>query len=183
MHSRSMQKPTGQGFHALAPTCYHNNKGQVLIKTSEWGGKPIRISGIALCRSNYTKLLTKEKQVCETRRHFAAYLVASFVAILSRCLFLLLQLSSQALTRSADSALWPVEIFTSSRSSHFNGWIIWLLLTSVIFFRFSASFEACLLVSSWCLVSSRSKCVIAFVCSEHAVRTGRALKFFSMAAG
>ena len=36
-----------------------------------------------------------------------------------------------ALTRSADLALWPVEMFTISCSSHFNGWIIWLLMTPV----------------------------------------------------
>ena len=143
-HAFPFHAETDRSRVSCTPTCYHNHKGQVLIDTSEWGGTPIRLSGIALCRSNCTKLLTKEKQVCETRRHFAANLVAIFVAILSRCVFLLLQLSSQALTRSADSALWPVEIFTSSRSSHFNGWIIWLLLTSVIFFRLSASFEACL---------------------------------------
>ena len=38
----------------------------------------------------------------------------------------------RALTRSADLALWPVEMFTISCSSHFNGWIIWLLMTTVI---------------------------------------------------
>ena len=42
---------------------------------------------------------------------------------------------------------------------------------------------ACLLVTSWYLVSSRSKCVIDFVCSDSAVRTGRAHQYFSMAAG
>ncbi len=31
----------------------------------------------------------------------------------------------RALTRCADLALWPVEMFTISCSSHFNGWIIW----------------------------------------------------------
>ena len=40
----------------------------------------------------------------------------------------------RALTRSADLALWPVEMFTISCSSHFNGWIIWLLMTPVILF-------------------------------------------------
>ena len=88
---------------SFPPTCYHHNKAQCLIDTSEWGGTPIILSGIAPCRSNYAKLLTKEKQVCETGRHFAN-LVASFVAILSHCLFLLLQPSPRALARSVDSA-------------------------------------------------------------------------------
>ena len=65
----------------------------------------------------------------------------------------------------------------------FNGWFIWLLMTSVIFFTLSASFAACLLMSSSCLVSSRSKCVIAFVCSDTALRTLKARHFVSVAAG
>ena len=77
----------------------------------------------------------------------------------------------RALTRSADLALWPVEMFTISCSSHFNGWIIWLLMTP--FYIIHTLFPACLLVTSWYLVSSRSKCVIAFVCSDSAVRTGK----------
>ena len=40
-----------------------------------------------------------------------------------------------------------------------------------------------LLVSSWCLVSSRSKYCIAFVCSDSAVRTVRARQYFTMVAG
>ena len=43
-------------------------------------------------------------------------------------------------------------------------------------------FSACLWVSSWCLVSFRSKCVIAFVCSDSAVRTVRARQYFTMVA-
>ena len=43
----------------------------------------------------------------------------------------------RVLTRSADLALWPVEMFTISFSSHshLNGLIIWLLMTPVIFFK------------------------------------------------
>ena len=44
-------------------------------------------------------------------------------------------------------------------------------------------FSDCLLVSSWCLVSSRSKCGIAFVCSDSAVRTVKALQYVTMVAG
>ena len=43
----------------------------------------------------------------------------------------------RALTRYADLALWPVEMFTISCSSRLNGWIIWLLMTPVIFFSHS----------------------------------------------
>ena len=46
-----------------------------------------------------------------------------------------------------------------------------------------ALFSACLLVSSWCFVSSRSKCVIAFVCPDSDVRTGRARRYFTVIAG
>ena len=84
----------------------------------------------------------------------------------------------RALTRSADLALWPVEMFTISCSSHFNGWIIWLLMTPVIYIIHTL-LPACLLVTSWYLVSSRPKCVIAFVCSDSV----RARQYFSMAAG
>ena len=73
----------------------------------------------------------------------------------------------------------PVDMFTISSSSHLNGWIIWLLMTPVIFF--TPSFQ--LACTSWYLVSSRSKCVIAYVCSASAVRTGRARQYFSMYAG
>ena len=45
-----------------------------------------------------------------------------------------------------------------------------------------ALFSDRLLVSSWCLVSSRSKCGIAFVCSDSAVRTVRARQYFTMVA-
>ena len=36
---------------------------------------------------------------------------------------------SRDLYRSANSALWPVEVFSSSCSSHLNGWINWLFIT------------------------------------------------------
>ena len=42
-----------------------------------------------------------------------------------------------------------------------------------------ALFSDCLLVSSWCLVSSRSKGDIAFECSESAVRTVRARQYLT----
>ena len=46
-----------------------------------------------------------------------------------------------------------------------------------------ALFSDRLFVSSWCLGSSRSKCGIAFVCSDSAVRTVRARQCFTMVAG
>ena len=46
-----------------------------------------------------------------------------------------------------------------------------------------ALFSDCLLVSSLCLVSSRSKGGIAFECSESAVRTVRARQYFTIVAG
>ena len=46
-----------------------------------------------------------------------------------------------------------------------------------------ALFSDRLLVSSWCLVSSRSKCGIAFVWSDSAVRIVRARQCFTMVAG
>ena len=45
-----------------------------------------------------------------------------------------------------------------------------------------ALFSACLLVSSWCLLSSRSKYGMAFVCADSAVRTVRAHQYFTMVA-
>ena len=74
-------------------------------------------------------------------------------------------------------------MFISSCSLHLNWSIIWLLTTYVIFFTVSVSFVTWLFESRWCLVSSRSRCVMAFVCSNTAVRTGKACKYFSMAAG
>ena len=42
--------------------------------------------------------------------------------------------ATRVVPRSADLALWPVEMFTISCSSHINGWIIWLLMMPVILF-------------------------------------------------
>ena len=127
--------------------CYHNNKAQCLLETSEWDGTPIRLSGIALCRSNYTKLLTKEKQVCETGRHFAANMVASFVAILSHCLF-----SCCNLLHGPSPGL-QIQPSGLSRLGHL---VVHDICYFVVFLTLSVSVVACLLVSSRCLVSSSS---------------------------
>ena len=50
----------------------------------------------------------------------------------------------RAITRSADLALWPVEMFTISCSSYLNGWISWLLTKPVILF--TPSFR----LAYWC---------------------------------
>ena len=56
----------------------------------------------------------------------------------------------RALTRSADLALWPVDMFTISCSSHFNGWIIWLLMTPVILFTPSFQLACWWPRGTWC---------------------------------
>ena len=129
---------------SCTPICYHKQKGRSLLQ-NEVDSHSDFLEKNPVCharyRSKYANRNTadQKKQVDETRRHFPAN-VTSFTWIISHCLFLLLQPGSSPFLfhgpslRSADLALWPVEMFTISCSSHFNGCIIWLLITPVIFF-------------------------------------------------
>ena len=93
------------------------------------------------------KTVDRTKQVSETGRHFAANLVAVFLAILSHCLFIFrnrlhgpspgLQIQLSGLSRFS---LAPV----------LHIWVIWFLMPSVIFFTLSASFAAWCPRGAWC---------------------------------
>ena len=80
--------------------------------------------------------------------------------------------------KSADADLWPIEMLSSSCSSHIKRLVIYFLTTSVIFRTLYVILS--LALGAQCLVS---RCTITFVCFETAVRHGRARKYFSMAAG
>ena len=106
--------------------------------------------------------------------------------IISHCLFLLLQPGS-----SPSFSTGPRQVcrfsFVSSRDVHHLLFLTFEWMDNLVVddacYILHTLLPACLLVTSWYLVSSRSKCVIAFVCSDSAVRTGRARQYFSMAAG
>ena len=87
----------------------------------------------------------------------------------------------RALTRSADLA------FSLSRCSLYLLFLTFewmdILVVDDVCYILHTLHPACLLVTSWYLVSSRSKFAIAFVCSDSVVRTGRTRQYFSMAAG
>ena len=113
IQSFSSYAETDRSRLSCTPICYHKQKGRDLLQNK---GAPtqtfwIRIWSFSLSIAPSTltaKLLTKKKQVYETRRHFPAN-VTSLMWIISHCLFLLLKAGSpipfpRALTRSADLA-------------------------------------------------------------------------------
>ena len=80
---------------------------------------------------------------CKCVEFYWGYFVTFCFSCCSQCF----QSFSQALIKSIDAALWPVEMFISSCSSYLNGLIIWWLITSVVFFTLSTSFTHWLLES------------------------------------
>ena len=186
-----MQKLTDQGCPALL-YAITNRKDELSFRI-RWAPTQTfwkRIWSVphSIAQSTLTaKLLTREKASLRNKKTLSCkcdqFYVDNFSLPVSLAATRVVPIPfPRALTRSADLALWPVEMFTISCSSHLNGWVDNLVVDDACYILHTL-FPACLLVTSWYLVSSRYKCVIVFVCSDSAVRTGRARKYFSMAAG
>ena len=121
-----------------------------------------------------------------TKQEDSSANVTGFVWIRPHCLFLLLQPG-----RPHSYSTGPHQVcrfsFVACQDVHrllfvIFEWMDHLVVDDDACYIIHPLFSACLWVSSWCLVSFRSKCVIAFVCSHSAVRTVRARQYFTMVA-
>ena len=135
------------------------------------------------------KLLTRGKASLRNYKTLTSN-VTSFVWILSHCLFLL-STATGAVPIPIPLVVSPHQVcrfsFVACRDVHrllfpIFEWMDHLVVDDTCYI-IHALFSDCLLVSSWCLVSSRSKGGIAFECSESAVRTVRARQYFTIVAG
>ena len=122
-----------------------------------------------------SKLLTREKASLRNRKTLSGkcdqFYVDNFSLPVSLAATRVVPIPfPRALTRSTDLA------FALSRCSPSPVPHIWMdgyMVVDDACYILHTLHPACLLVTSWYLVSSRSKCGIAFVCCDSAVRTGR----------
>ena len=191
IQSFSSYAETDRSRLSCTPICYHKQKGRDLLQNkgapTQTFWKIIWSFSLSIAPSTLTaKLLTRKKASLRNKKTLSCkcdqFDVDNFSLPVSLAASRVPHSFSTGPHQVCRFSFCPVDIFTISCSSHLNGWMDNLVVNDACYILHTL-FPACLLVTSWYLVSSRYKCVIVFVCSDSAVRTGRARQHFSMAAG
>ena len=139
IQSSSSYAETDRSRLSCTPICYHKQKGRYLLQNKvDSDFLENNLVCLAQYRSKYTNRKTVDQRNSKFTKQeytFPQFYVDNFSLPVYLAATRVVPIPfPRALTRSADLALWPVEMFTISCSSHFNGWIIWLLMTPVILF-------------------------------------------------